>query len=111
MPYPQNLKTAQEVEATVRAHGAVPATVAVLEGVPHVGLSDKQLRLIACEGPANVRKTSRRDLPLVMARGLHGSTTVSATMLLAAHAGIAVFVTGGGESPPAPVRAACRVSC
>ena len=94
MPYPQNLQTAQQVEAVVREHGAVPATVAVVAGVPHVGLSAEQLKLIATEG-LKVRKTSRRDLPYVMARKLHGSTTVSATMLLAAHAGISIFVTGG----------------
>ena len=95
MPYPQNLETAQQVEAVVRANGAVPATIAVLKGVPHVGLSPVQLEGLARAGLA-VRKVSRRDLPLVMALQLDGSTTVSATMLVAARAGIAVFVTGGG---------------
>eukprot|EP00891_Asterochloris_glomerata_P008129 jgi/Astpho2/8129/fgenesh1_pm.00120_%23_22_t len=94
MPYPQSLQTALEVEAVVRQHGAVPATIAVLHGVPHVGLTAEQLELIAKAGLA-VHKTSRRDLPLVMAKRLHGSTTVSATMLLAARAGIPTFVTGG----------------
>eukprot|EP00887_Chlorella_sp_A99_P006732 scaffold3.g6732.t1 len=94
MPFPQNLETAQQVEAVVRAHGAVPATIAILGGVPHVGLTPAQLERLARAGPA-VRKASRRDLPAVMALGLDGATTVSATMLLAARAGIAVFVTGG----------------
>ena len=95
MPFPQNLETARQVEAVVRAHGAVPATIAVLRGVPHVGLTPAQLEALARAGQA-VRKVSRRDLPLVMALQLDGATTVSATMLLAARAGIAVFVTGGG---------------
>ena len=94
MPYPQNFKTAMEVEAVVRANGAVPATVAVLAGVPHVGLSEEQIHDIAKKG-LKVRKTSRRDLAHVITRKLDGSTTVSATMVLAARAGVAVFVTGG----------------
>jgi hypothetical protein len=94
MPYPQNLETAKQVEGVVRAHGAVPATIAVLGGVPHVGLTPSQLERLAGAG-TSVRKVSRRDLPLVCALGLDGATTVSATMLLAARAGIAVFVTGG----------------
>lgn len=94
MPYPQNLQTAQQVEAVVRAHGAVPATIAVLAGVPHVGLTPAQLQALARGGTA-MRKVSRRDLPLVMALQLDGATTVSATMLLAARAGIQIFVTGG----------------
>lgn len=94
MPYPQNLETARQVEAVVRAHGATPATIAVLGGTPHVGLTAPQLESLARAGTV-VRKVSRRDLPLVMALGLDGATTVSATMLLAARAGIAVFVTGG----------------
>lgn len=94
MPYPQNLATARAVEGVVRGAGAVPATIAVLGGVPHVGLTPPQLERLARAGSA-VRKVSRRDLPLVIALGLDGATTVSATMLLAARAGIAVFVTGG----------------
>lgn len=94
MPYPQNFKTALEVEAVVRAHGAIPATVALLAGVPHVGLSEGQLHDIAQKG-LKVQKTSKRDLAYVMTRKLDGSTTVSATMLLAARAGVSVFVTGG----------------
>lgn len=93
----------------MRAHGATPATIAVLGGVPHVGLTPGQLHALARAGKG-VRKVSRRDLPLVMALGLDGATTVSATMLLAARAGIAVFVTGGARGPgvggPLPLPAA-----
>jgi pseudouridine-5'-phosphate glycosidase len=94
MPYPQNLQTALEVEEVVRQHGAVPATIAIVAGRPCVGLSREQLEHIAQRGTA-VHKVSRRDLPMVLAKGLDGATTVSATMLLAARAGIRVFVTGG----------------
>lgn len=99
MPFPQNYNTALEVEGVVRKNGAVPATVAVLAGVPHVGLTQAQLHDLATKG-LKVKKTSRRDLAYVMARKLDGSTTVSATMLLAARAGVAVFVTGGLTIPP-----------
>ncbi|WP_395690292.1 pseudouridine-5'-phosphate glycosidase [Nocardioides sp.] len=93
MPYPQNVAMATEVEAIVREHGAVPATIAVLDGHPRVGLSTDDLELLASHG--DVAKVSVRDLPLVVARGTHGATTVAATMRLAAMAGISVFVTGG----------------
>mmetsp|Transcript_49273 Transcript_49273/g.94107 ORF Transcript_49273/g.94107 Transcript_49273/m.94107 type:complete len:153 (-) Transcript_49273:1378-1836(-) len=83
MPYPQNLATAKEVEAVVRSAGAVPATIAILDGVAHIGLTDSELERLAKLGHC-VRKTSRRDLPAVIGMGLNGSTTVSATMLLAA---------------------------
>ncbi|GBF99787.1 hypothetical protein Rsub_12227 [Raphidocelis subcapitata] len=94
MPYPQNLETALEVEARVRAGGAVPATIAIIGGRCCVGLSKEQIERIARGGSA-VQKVSRRDLPLAVASGADGATTVSATMLLAARAGIRVFVTGG----------------
>ena len=94
MPYPKSYQTALEVEAVVRANGAVPATVAVLSGIPHVGLSHTQIHDLAKKG-LKVQKTSRRDLAHVMTKKLDGSTTVSATMVLAARAGIDVFVTGG----------------
>lgn len=93
MPYPQNVEMAVEVEALVRAGGAVPATLAVLDGRPHIGLDLDQLTVLASDG--DVRKVSVRDLPYVIARGLHGATTVAATMRLAALAGIRTFVTGG----------------
>ncbi|MEN8671836.1 pseudouridine-5'-phosphate glycosidase [Nocardioides sp.] len=93
MPYPDNVAMALEVEAIVREAGAVPATIAVLGGVPRIGLSPDDLELLASD--ANVAKVSVRDLPYVVARGAHGATTVAATMRLAALAGIDVFVTGG----------------
>jgi len=93
MPYPQNVAMAREVEGIVREHGAVPATVAVLHGVPRVGLAADDLELLASD--PSVVKASVRDLPSVLARGGHGATTVAATMRLAALAGIRVFVTGG----------------
>jgi len=93
MPYPQNVSTAQEVEAIVRAAGAVPATIAILKGVVHIGLDDEQLELVA--KTPGVQKASRRDLPYVLSQGKNAATTVSATMILAAAAGIRVFVTGG----------------
>ncbi|KAJ8249565.1 hypothetical protein COCON_G00227810 [Conger conger] len=93
MPYPQNLSTAQEVEAMVRSQGATPATIAVLQGRLHVGLSHDQL-LFLSRSPAPL-KVSRRDLPYVLSRALSGGTTVSGTMLAAHRASIPVFVTGG----------------
>lgn len=93
MPYPQNVAMATEVEGIVREHGAVPATIAVLDGVPRIGLDAEDLELLASHG--DVAKVSVRDLPYVVARGVHGATTVAATMRLAALAGIRVFVTGG----------------
>ncbi|UXX83642.1 pseudouridine-5'-phosphate glycosidase [Roseovarius pelagicus] len=93
MPYPQNLQTARAVEDAVRANGAVPATIAVLDGVLHIGLSDAQLDALAQTPDA--RKLSRADLAACIATGGTGATTVSATMIAAAHAGIAVFATGG----------------
>ncbi|XP_077423258.1 uncharacterized protein LOC144053087 isoform X2 [Vanacampus margaritifer] len=93
MPYPHNLSTAKEVEAIVRAQNATPATVGVIEGKVHVGLSVEELDFLArCEGSV---KVSRRDLPYVVSQGLSGGTTVSATMIAAHRAGIPVFVTGG----------------
>ncbi|MEA5055357.1 MAG: pseudouridine-5'-phosphate glycosidase [Propionicimonas sp.] len=93
MPYPKNVKTAREVEDIIREGGAVPATIAVLHGIPRVGLDDDELDLLGSD--EHVRKVSIRDLPYVIARGEHGATTVASTMRLAALAGIRVFVTGG----------------
>ncbi|KAM8892240.1 uncharacterized protein AB9W97_012353 isoform 2-T2 [Spinachia spinachia] len=93
MPYPHNLSTAKQVEAIVRAEGATPATVGVIEGKVHVGLSSQELeRLAVCKSSL---KVSHRDLPYVTGKGLTGGTTVSATMMAAHRAGIHVFVTGG----------------
>lgn len=93
LPWPTNLETARESEAAIRAAGAIPATIAVLNGVPTVGLSDSQLELLA-QAPG-VRKASRRDLGAAVALKQHAATTVSATMALAHAAGIRVFATGG----------------
>lgn len=93
MPYPQNVEMALEVERIIRDLGAVPATIAVLDGTPRIGLDADALQLLASS--PDVSKVSVRDLPYVMARGAHGATTVAATMRLAAMAGISVFVTGG----------------
>ncbi|NXO01812.1 YOW5 protein, partial [Rhinopomastus cyanomelas] len=93
MAYPQNLSMAREVEKIVTAHGAVPATIGVLRGKVHVGLTDEELEFLARS--KNVLKVSRRDLPYALSRGLSGGTTVSGTMIAAHKAGIPVFVTGG----------------
>jgi pseudouridine-5'-phosphate glycosidase len=93
MPYPQNVDMATEVERIIRDGGAVPATIAVLDGRPRVGLDQDALELLATS--PDVAKVSVRDLPYVVAQGGHGATTVASTMRLAALAGISVFVTGG----------------
>ncbi|KAL1519298.1 hypothetical protein AB1Y20_022825 [Prymnesium parvum] len=95
MPFPENLETARAVEELILAHGALPATVAVLDGECCVGLTAEQLERFARLGAGSVSKCSRRDLAAVVARGGHAGTTVSATMLLAHRAGVRVFVTGG----------------
>lgn len=93
LPYPQNLETAMAIEAEVSKHGAVPATVAIIEGVPTIGLDKNQIENLAtAEG---VRKISMRDLPLVIADRSDGATTVATTMFFAHRAGIKVFATGG----------------
>jgi len=93
MPYPQNVETAELVESDIRAAGATPATIAVLGGRLHIGLDPDQLRSL---GQAkDVAKLSRADLAACLATGGTGATTVAATMIAAAHAGIDVFATGG----------------
>lgn len=93
MPWPKNVETAIEVEEIVRSQGAIPATIAILNGQPTVGLTHDQLTTL---GQAkDVWKVSLRDMPFVVSQKLHGATTVAATMRLAAMAGINVFVTGG----------------
>ncbi|WHM39254.1 pseudouridine-5'-phosphate glycosidase [Streptomyces sp. BPTC-684] len=92
LPRPRNLRVATELEELVRAGGAVPATVAVLDGRPHVGLDKDQLERIAGGG---LRKLGHRDLPMALAAGASGATTVSATAHLAHWADIRVFATGG----------------
>ena len=93
MPYPANAETAREVEAEVRAAGAAPATIAIVEGRFHAGLEAGELDALARDRTA--AKASRRDLALLVAAGRTAGTTVAATMLIAARAGIAVFATGG----------------
>ena len=93
LPFPQNLALAQEMEAIVRRHSAEPRTVAVIGGELRAGLSDTELFHLATA--RNVRKVSRRDLPIVVARKLDGATTVATTMWVAQRFGIEVFATGG----------------
>jgi pseudouridine-5'-phosphate glycosidase len=93
MPYPENVRTAREVEASIRSLGAEPATIALMGGRIRIGLSDEELELLGRSNQAH--KVSRRDLPAVLASGELGATTVAGTMICAALAGIEVFVTGG----------------
>ena len=93
MPWPDNLQTAQAVENTIRGEGAVPATIAILDGKICIGLDATQLERVARDG--TLVKASRRDLAYVVSQGLSAATTVSATMICAHLAGIKVFVTGG----------------
>ena len=93
LPYPQNLETAQRMEQIVRDSGAVPATIAIFGGKICVGLDREQLERLATD--KNVRKISRRDIPIAVAKTLDGATTVAATTLIAHAAGIKVFATGG----------------
>ena len=94
MPWPQNVETALRVEAAVREAGAVPATIAVIGGRLKAGLDQRDIEKLGKAGYA-VIKASRRDLPRLVAGGLDGATTVAATMIIAAMAGIRVFATGG----------------
>ena len=93
LPYPANLETARAMEEVVREHGAHPATIAIIDGVFRVGLSDSELEYLATS--RRIRKVSRRDLPVAAARGEDGATTVAATATIAAWAGIPIFATGG----------------
>lgn len=94
MPYPQNVETAMNVEKIIRENGAVPATVAIIGGKITVGCTPDQIEYLGKKGLA-VTKASRRDLPVLLARGEDGATTVTTTMIGAALAGIRVFATGG----------------
>ena len=93
MPYPENIKTAKEVEQVVRDNGSIPATIAILNGIMKVGLSENELEFLAKS--KDIQKVSRRDIPYIISRKLHGATTVAATMIISQLAGIKVFVTGG----------------
>ena len=94
MPYPQNVETAMSVERILREEGVVPATVGIVDGEGVVGLSEAEIEELGRRG-SGVPKVSRRDLPVVMAEGSWGATTVATTMILAAKAGVEFFVTGG----------------
>lgn len=93
MPYPKNVETALNVENIIRENGAVPATIAIIDGKLKVGLTKDEIEFLGKE--KNVIKTSRRDLPFVVANKFNGATTVASTMIIANLAGIKVFATGG----------------
>ncbi|MED3843901.1 pseudouridine-5'-phosphate glycosidase [Geobacillus stearothermophilus] len=93
MPYPENVQTAKDVERIIRDRGAVPATIAIIDGKIKIGLTDDELELLGTSH--DVEKVSRRDLPYVVAMKKHGATTVAGTMICAQMAGIRVFATGG----------------
>jgi len=93
MPYPKNVETALKVEQVIRDHGAVPATIGIIDGEPVVGMTPEEIELFG--KTKNIAKASRRDLPVVYAKKLWAATTVSSSMILANQAGIEVFVTGG----------------
>lgn len=95
LPYPENVAAAQAMEAAVRQAGALPATIAIIQGQIYVGLTEEQLAYLATRPMTAVRKCSRRDLPLAVARGEDGATTVAGTMIVAHMAGIELFATGG----------------
>ena len=94
MPYPQNVETALRVEQTIRDNGAVPATIAIIGGRPKAGCTPEEIEYLGRKGQA-VTKASRRDLPVLLARGEDGATTVTTTMIIAHMAGIRIFATGG----------------
>ena len=97
MPYPQNVETALRVEQTIRDNGAVPATIAIIGGKLKAGCTPEEIEYLGKKGQA-ITKASRRDLPVLIARGEDGATTVTTTMIIAAMAGIKVFATGGIET-------------
>jgi len=94
MPFPQNVETALRVERTIRENGAVPATIAIIGGRLKAGLTQDEIEYLGRKG-RDVAKASRRDLPVLVAQGADGATTVTTTMIIAAMAGIKVFATGG----------------
>ena len=94
MPYPQNVETALNVEKVIRENGAVPATIAILGGRLKAGLTPEEIEYLGKTGQA-VTKASRRDLPVIVAKGMDGATTVTTTMMIAHMAGIKIFATGG----------------
>jgi pseudouridylate synthase len=93
MPYPRNVETALRVEQIVRENGAVPATIAIMDGKLKVGLTREEIEILG--NSHDVVKTSRRDIPFIVSKGIQGATTVASTMVIANLAGIRVFATGG----------------
>ena len=93
MPYPKNVQTALQVEEVIRSHGAIPATIGIIDGVAVVGMTPEEIEEFGKK--KGILKVSRRDLPVVYAKKLWGATTVATTMIIANQAGIEVFVTGG----------------
>lgn len=95
LPYPENLEVARLMETAVRENGAVPATIAILNGTIHIGLTPDELNTLATLDPAKIARCSRRNLPLIVAQKGNGATTVAGTMIVAQLAGIELFATGG----------------
>ena len=93
MPYPKNVETALLVEKTIRDNGAIPATIGIIEGECIVGLSAEEIELFGKR--KGIAKVSRRDLPIITSKNMWGATTVATTMIIAALAGVKIFVTGG----------------
>ena len=93
MPYPKNVETALRVEQVIKDHGAIPATIGIIDGEPIVGMTPEEIELFG--KTKGILKASRRDLPVIYAKKLWAATTVASTMIIAAQAGIEVFVTGG----------------
>ena len=94
MPYPKNVETALKVEEQVRKNGALPATIAIVNGVMKAGLTVDEIEILGKQGQ-NVAKVSRRDMPMILAKKMNGATTVASTMIIAQLAGISIFATGG----------------
>ncbi len=95
LPYPENVKTAVSMETAVRKGGAIPATIAIIQGKIHIGLTPDQIEQLGQQPRESVRKCSRKDLPIALAKQENGATTVAGTMILAHMAGIPIFATGG----------------
>ena len=93
MPYPKNVETALRVEQVIKDHGAIPATIGIIDGEPIVGMTPEEIELFG--KTKGITKASRRDLPVIYAKKLWAATTVASTMIIAAQAGIEIFVTGG----------------
>jgi pseudouridine-5'-phosphate glycosidase len=94
MPYPQNVETALQVEGIVRANGAIPATIAIINGKLKAGLTREEIEFLGKSG-TSVLKASRRDIPIIVSKGMTGATTVASTMIIAELVGISIFATGG----------------